>query len=90
MSLGFSRQEYWSGLLINLSGQLRRYLSGRGGELSIENVCAWWCVCIRAQKLATYQEYKEAASTYQQAWSALRKQAFGSWIRNPPDYHQFK
>ena len=69
---------------------MQRCLSGHRGEPSIENVCAWWCVCIRAQKLATYREYKEAASTYQQAWSALRKQAFGSWIRNPPDYHQFK
>ncbi|XP_049478450.1 tRNA-specific adenosine deaminase 1 isoform X1 [Panthera uncia] len=49
-----------------------------------------WPDSLRAQKLETYHEYKEAASTYQEAWSALRKQAFGSWIRNPPDYHQFK
>ncbi|XP_042086687.1 tRNA-specific adenosine deaminase 1 isoform X6 [Ovis aries] len=49
-----------------------------------------WPDSLRAQKLATYQEYKEAASTYQEAWSALRKQAFASWIRNPPDYHQFQ
>ncbi|XP_012868473.1 PREDICTED: tRNA-specific adenosine deaminase 1 isoform X1 [Dipodomys ordii] len=45
---------------------------------------------LRGQKLDTYQEYKEAASTYQEAWSTLRKQAFGFWIKNPPDYHQFK
>ncbi|XP_057566933.1 tRNA-specific adenosine deaminase 1 isoform X2 [Hippopotamus amphibius kiboko] len=49
-----------------------------------------WPDSLRMQKLATYQEYKEAASTYQQAWSTLRKQAFGSWMKNPPDYHQFK
>ncbi|XP_007938566.1 tRNA-specific adenosine deaminase 1 [Orycteropus afer afer] len=45
---------------------------------------------LRGQKLETYQEYKEAASTYQEAWNTLRRQAFGSWIRNPPDYHQFR
>ncbi|XP_040592551.1 tRNA-specific adenosine deaminase 1 isoform X2 [Mesocricetus auratus] len=46
---------------------------------------------VRVQKLDTYHEYKEAASAYQQAWSALRrKPPFASWIRNPPDYHQFK
>ncbi|XP_051024928.1 tRNA-specific adenosine deaminase 1 [Acomys russatus] len=46
---------------------------------------------VRAQKLDTYQDYKEAASAYQEAWSALRSvQPFASWIRNPPDYHQFK
>lgn len=77
-------------LVINLSSLLLRCLAGHGGELSSENLCAWWCVCIRVQKLVTYHEYKEAASTYQQAWSTLRKQAFGSWIRNPPDYQQFK
>lgn len=45
----------------------------------------------RVQKLDTYQEYKEAASAYQEAWSALRRvQPFSSWIRNPPNYHQFK
>ncbi|XP_074170660.1 tRNA-specific adenosine deaminase 1 isoform X5 [Rhinolophus sinicus] len=49
-----------------------------------------WPDSLRVRKLETYQDYKEAASTYQEAWSALRKQAFGSWIRNPPDYHQFK
>ncbi|XP_034378965.1 tRNA-specific adenosine deaminase 1 [Arvicanthis niloticus] len=46
---------------------------------------------VRVQKPATYQEYKEAASAYQEAWGALRRiQPFASWIRNPPDYHQFK
>ncbi|XP_028748602.2 tRNA-specific adenosine deaminase 1 isoform X1 [Peromyscus leucopus] len=46
---------------------------------------------VRVQKLDTYQEYKEAAAAYQEAWRALRrKQPFASWIRNPPDYHQFK
>ncbi|XP_023597689.1 tRNA-specific adenosine deaminase 1 isoform X2 [Trichechus manatus latirostris] len=49
-----------------------------------------WPDSLRRQKLETYQEYKEAASAYQEAWSALRRQAFGSWIKNPPDYHQFK
>ncbi|XP_071460413.1 tRNA-specific adenosine deaminase 1 isoform X12 [Marmota flaviventris] len=49
-----------------------------------------WPDSLRLQKLDTYQEHKEAASAYQEAWSALRKQAFASWIRNPPDYHQFK
>ncbi|KAL2762122.1 tRNA-specific adenosine deaminase 1 isoform f [Daubentonia madagascariensis] len=49
-----------------------------------------WPDSLRVQKLNTYQEYKEAASAYQEAWSTLRKQAFASWIRNPPDYHQFK
>lgn len=63
---------------------------GRPTELIMENPCVCWCVCIRLRKLETYHEYKEAASAYQEAWSALRKQAFGSWIRNPPDYHQFK
>lgn len=46
---------------------------------------------VRVQKLDSYQEYKEAAAAYQEAWSALRrKQPFASWIRNPPEYHQFK
>ncbi|EFB18017.1 hypothetical protein PANDA_017575, partial [Ailuropoda melanoleuca] len=49
-----------------------------------------WPDSLRMRKLETYHEYKEAASAYQEAWSVLRKQAFGSWIRNPPDYHQFK
>ncbi|XP_037372069.2 tRNA-specific adenosine deaminase 1 isoform X2 [Talpa occidentalis] len=49
-----------------------------------------WPDSLRVQQPETYQEYKEAASAYQDAWSMLRKQAFGSWIRNPPDYHQFK
>ncbi|XP_060041125.1 tRNA-specific adenosine deaminase 1 isoform X3 [Erinaceus europaeus] len=49
-----------------------------------------WPDSLRIQKLKTYQEYKESASDYQEAWSTLRKQAFGSWIRNSPDYHQFK
>ncbi|XP_059009312.1 tRNA-specific adenosine deaminase 1 isoform X1 [Mustela lutreola] len=49
-----------------------------------------WPDSLRLRKLETYHEYKEAASAYQEAWSALRKQAFGSWIRNPPDYHQFR
>ncbi|KAB1273110.1 tRNA-specific adenosine deaminase 1 [Camelus dromedarius] len=49
-----------------------------------------WPDSLRVQRLETYQEYKEAASAYQEAWSTLRKQAFGSWIRNPADYHQFK
>ncbi|XP_043846124.1 tRNA-specific adenosine deaminase 1 isoform X2 [Dromiciops gliroides] len=45
---------------------------------------------LRVKKLETYWDYKEAAASYQEAWKALRKQAFGSWIRNSPDYHQFK
>ncbi|XP_008575434.1 PREDICTED: tRNA-specific adenosine deaminase 1 [Galeopterus variegatus] len=49
-----------------------------------------WPDSLRVKKPETYQEYKEAASSYQEAWSTLRKQAFGFWIRNPPDYHQFK
>ncbi|XP_010595145.1 tRNA-specific adenosine deaminase 1 isoform X2 [Loxodonta africana] len=49
-----------------------------------------WPDSLRGQKLETYQEYKEAASAYQEAWSILRRQAFGSWIKNPLDYHQFK
>ncbi|XP_073911729.1 tRNA-specific adenosine deaminase 1 isoform X2 [Castor canadensis] len=49
-----------------------------------------WPDSLRVQKLDTYHEYKEAASAYQEAWSTLREQAFGSWIRNPSDYHQFK
>ncbi|XP_030895044.1 tRNA-specific adenosine deaminase 1 isoform X6 [Leptonychotes weddellii] len=49
-----------------------------------------WPDSLRMRKLETYHEYKEAASAYQEAWSVLREQAFGSWIRNPPDYHQFK
>lgn len=75
---------------INLSSWSLRYLVGHRAELSGENPCAWWCVYVRLQKLETYQEYKEAASAYQEAWNVLRKQAFGSWIRNPPEYHQFK
>ncbi|XP_076989194.1 tRNA-specific adenosine deaminase 1 isoform X2 [Tamandua tetradactyla] len=49
-----------------------------------------WPDSLRVRKLETYQEYKEAASAYQEAWCILQRQAFGSWIRNPPDYHQFK
>lgn len=49
-----------------------------------------WPDSLRARKLETYQEHKEAAAAYQEAWRTLRKQAFGPWIRNPPDYHQFK
>ncbi|KAM6222597.1 tRNA-specific adenosine deaminase 1 isoform 4-T4 [Rhynchocyon petersi] len=49
-----------------------------------------WPDSLRGQKLETYLEYKEAASTYQEAWLELRRQAFRAWIRNPPDYHQFK
>ncbi|XP_023378918.1 tRNA-specific adenosine deaminase 1 isoform X1 [Pteropus vampyrus] len=49
-----------------------------------------WPDSLRVRKLETYQEFKEAASAYQEAWNALQKQAFASWIRNPPDYHQFK
>nr|XP_020819198.1 tRNA-specific adenosine deaminase 1 isoform X2 [Phascolarctos cinereus] len=45
---------------------------------------------LRVKKLETYWEYKEAAASYQEAWKTLRKQAFGSWIRNSPDYQQFK
>lgn len=76
-------------LVINLSSWSCWCLVGHAGELFSENLCAGG-VCIRVRKLETYQEYKEAASAYQEAWSTLRKQAFGSWIRNPPDYHQFK
>uniref|UniRef100_G1QAS7 tRNA-specific adenosine deaminase 1 n=1 Tax=Myotis lucifugus TaxID=59463 RepID=G1QAS7_MYOLU len=43
-----------------------------------------WPDSLRVRKLETYQEYEEASSVYQEAWSALRKQAFGSWIRTPP------
>lgn len=49
-----------------------------------------WPDSLRARKLETYQEHKEAAAAYQEAWRTLRKQAFGPWIRNPPDYQQFK
>lgn len=49
-----------------------------------------WPDSLRVRKLETYQEFKEAASAYQEAWNVLQKQAFASWIRNPPDYHQFK
>ncbi|XP_036606795.1 tRNA-specific adenosine deaminase 1 isoform X2 [Trichosurus vulpecula] len=45
---------------------------------------------LRVKKLETYWEYKEAAASYQEAWRMLQRQAFGSWIRNPPDYQQFK
>ncbi|XP_056680447.1 tRNA-specific adenosine deaminase 1 isoform X2 [Monodelphis domestica] len=45
---------------------------------------------LRGKNLETYWEYKEAAASYQEAWKTLQKQAFGSWIRNSPDYHQFK
>nr|XP_004659551.2 tRNA-specific adenosine deaminase 1 isoform X2 [Jaculus jaculus] len=48
-----------------------------------------WPDSLRVRKLVTYQEYKEAASAYQEAWSALRKQPFACWIRNSPDYQQF-
>ncbi|XP_004600922.2 tRNA-specific adenosine deaminase 1 isoform X2 [Sorex araneus] len=49
-----------------------------------------WPDSLRAQTLQTYQQYKDAASTYQDAWSALRKQAFASWLRNPAEYQQFR
>ncbi|XP_074055843.1 tRNA-specific adenosine deaminase 1 isoform X2 [Macrotis lagotis] len=45
---------------------------------------------LRVRKLRTYWEYKEAAASYQEAWKTLQKQAFGSWLRNPPDYQQFE
>ncbi|XP_068943792.1 tRNA-specific adenosine deaminase 1 isoform X2 [Petaurus breviceps papuanus] len=45
---------------------------------------------LRVKKLETYWEYKESAASYQEAWRTLQKQAFGSWIRNSPDYEQFK
>ncbi|KAF3817642.1 hypothetical protein GH733_012929 [Mirounga leonina] len=45
-----------------------------------------WPDSLRMRKLETYHEYKEAASAYQEAWTVLREQAFGSWIRHPPDY----
>ncbi|KAM9067046.1 tRNA-specific adenosine deaminase 1 isoform X1 [Sarcophilus harrisii] len=45
---------------------------------------------LRVKKLETYWEYKVAATSYQEAWKTLQKQAFGSWIRNSPDYQQFK
>lgn len=48
-----------------------------------------WPDSLRTRTLQTYQEYKEAASAYQEAWAALRNQAFGSWLRNSADYHQF-
>ncbi|XP_028932084.1 tRNA-specific adenosine deaminase 1 isoform X4 [Ornithorhynchus anatinus] len=45
---------------------------------------------LRAKKLETYWDYKEAASGYQETWKALQRQAFGCWIKNPPEYQQFK
>ncbi|XP_051830626.1 tRNA-specific adenosine deaminase 1 isoform X2 [Antechinus flavipes] len=45
---------------------------------------------LRIKKLETYWEYKVAAASYQEAWKTLQKQAFGSWIRNSPDYQHFK
>ncbi|XP_038610057.1 tRNA-specific adenosine deaminase 1 isoform X2 [Tachyglossus aculeatus] len=45
---------------------------------------------LRAKKLETYWDYKEAAVYYQETWKALQRQAFGCWIKNPPEYQQFK
>ncbi|XP_072278623.1 tRNA-specific adenosine deaminase 1 isoform X2 [Pyxicephalus adspersus] len=44
---------------------------------------------LRSQGLKTYQEYKESAASYQDAWRQLREQAFTSWIRTPRDYLTF-
>ncbi|XP_053305349.1 tRNA-specific adenosine deaminase 1 [Spea bombifrons] len=40
-------------------------------------------------ELKTYCDYKEAATTYQEAWRQLREQTFTSWIRTPRDYLLF-
>ncbi|XP_053126633.1 tRNA-specific adenosine deaminase 1 isoform X3 [Hemicordylus capensis] len=44
---------------------------------------------LRAKGLQTYWGYKEAAAAYQEAWEALRSQAFGPWVRNSRDYLLF-
>uniref|UniRef100_A0A7M4EQP3 tRNA-specific adenosine deaminase 1 n=1 Tax=Crocodylus porosus TaxID=8502 RepID=A0A7M4EQP3_CROPO len=44
---------------------------------------------LRMKKLETYQDYKEAAANYQEAWQVLRSQALGAWIQNAKDYLQF-
>ncbi|XP_042294360.1 tRNA-specific adenosine deaminase 1 isoform X2 [Sceloporus undulatus] len=35
---------------------------------------------LRAKRLQTYWDYKEAAASYQEAWKELRDQVFGSWV----------
>ncbi|KAJ6652499.1 hypothetical protein lerEdw1_011469 [Lerista edwardsae] len=44
---------------------------------------------LRAKRLQTYWEYKEAATSYQEAWKELRRQALGAWVRNSRDYLGF-
>ncbi|XP_015283702.1 PREDICTED: tRNA-specific adenosine deaminase 1 [Gekko japonicus] len=44
---------------------------------------------LRATRLQTYWEYKEAAASYQEAWEELRSQAFCFWVRNSRDYLNF-
>ncbi|XP_077166628.1 tRNA-specific adenosine deaminase 1 isoform X4 [Paroedura picta] len=44
---------------------------------------------LRAKRLQTYWEYKEAAVGYQEGWKELRGQAFCSWVRNSRDYLNF-
>ncbi|KAM8945971.1 tRNA-specific adenosine deaminase 1, partial [Pelodytes ibericus] len=44
---------------------------------------------LSVKELKTYWDYKEAVSSYQEAWTRLRQQVFTSWIQTPRDYLQF-
>ncbi|XP_061450290.1 tRNA-specific adenosine deaminase 1 isoform X3 [Rhineura floridana] len=44
---------------------------------------------LRAKRLQTYWEYKEAAASYQEAWKVLRSQTLSSWVRNSRSYLHF-
>nr|XP_056718621.1 tRNA-specific adenosine deaminase 1 [Euleptes europaea] len=44
---------------------------------------------LRAKRLETYWDYKEAAASYQEAWKELCRQPFRSWVRSSRDYLNF-
>ncbi|XP_035750237.1 tRNA-specific adenosine deaminase 1 isoform X2 [Egretta garzetta] len=43
----------------------------------------------RMKTLETYQDYKEAALNYQEAWKVLRSQALLGWVKNDKEYLHF-
>uniref|UniRef100_A0A8B9VBP5 tRNA-specific adenosine deaminase 1 n=1 Tax=Anas zonorhyncha TaxID=75864 RepID=A0A8B9VBP5_9AVES len=44
---------------------------------------------LRMKTLRTYWDYKEAASSYQEAWKVLRSQALLGWVKNAQEYLEF-
>lgn len=68
-----------------VGGRMFSLLSKEEGELSYSASC----FSRRAKRLQTYWEYKEAATSYQEAWKELRCQALAAWVRNSRDYLGF-